>query len=184
MPRSKTKRSLVPTHGGEDRVMTHPALAAAIIAHFNPTGRILEPCRGDGPTYAFWREGWDYMEIQEGRDFLVGVETFPDAPSPETAHYDWILTNPPFSRFRAFLQRSMQVADNVVLLAPVNNFWLVARQRDMLEAQFGIKEILLVDTPPKSTGWPSSGFQIGATHLQRGHSGPITMSRAPSITYV
>ena len=40
-------RPLAPK-GGNDRVYTPPWLAAQIISHFNPTGRILEPCRGSG----------------------------------------------------------------------------------------------------------------------------------------
>ena len=159
------KRSLIPK-GGNDRVYTPRPLAQAIVAHFNPSGAILEPCRGTG---AFWREGWDWCEIDQGRDF------FDINPPYPPAHWDWVITNPPWSQFRRFLGRSMALSDNVVFLAPVNHFWLKARMRDIREAGFGFKEILLVDTPAKP--WPQSGFQLGAVHLQRGHTGAIALNK-------
>lgn len=165
MAKRPPSRSLVPVHGGCDDVMTPSYLAEAIISHYQPTGRILEPCRGIGPTYAFWREGWDYCEIKEGVDFLV-------CPNQD---YDWIVTNPPYSLFRAFLKRSMIVADNVVFLCFINAFWMKARLRDMDEAGFGIREILRVDTPPPP--WPQTGFALGAVHVQRGWKGDIKVSR-------
>lgn len=161
-------RPLAPS-GGNDDVMTPAYLAEAIIQHYQPTGRILEPCRGIGPTYAFWREGWDWCEVKDGVDFLR-------ERCPEQC-YNWVVTNPPFSQLRIFLKRSMQVSDNVVFLCLINAFWMKARLRDMDEAGFGIKEILMVDTPPASTGWPQAGFALGATHLQRGWTGDIKISR-------
>lgn len=162
-------RPLCPGNGN-DLVMTPSYLAEAIISHYQPSGTILEPCRGIGPTYAFWREGWDFCEIAEGVDFL-------DCPNQD---YDWIVTNPPFSLFRAFLKRSMVVADNVVFLSFVNAFWMKARLRDMREANFGMKEILFVETPPPP--WPQTGFQLGATWIQRGYVGSIKVSHFPSLT--
>ncbi len=34
--------------GGNDCVQTPKKLAKDIVKHFNPTGNILEPCKGDG----------------------------------------------------------------------------------------------------------------------------------------
>lgn len=174
MAKRPKSRSLVPIHGGNDNVMTPRYLADAIIAHYQPTGRILEPCRGLGPTYAFWREGWDYCEIKEGIDFL-------QEPCPEQ-RYDWVVTNCPWSQFRAFLQRAMKVSDNVVFLSLVNAFWMKARLRDVEEAGFGIKEILLVKQPPLP--WPQTGFALGAVYLQREWKGDIKMSRLLEETAV
>lgn len=158
---------LVP-HGGEDKVYTPDYLAKAIIQHFKPTGKILEPCRGQG-AFSDLMPGCDWCEISEGRDFLSHLGS-----------YSYIVTNPPYSQFRAFLKHSMKLADNVIFLAPTNHFWLKARLRDIEEADFGIKEILLVDTPKKETGWPQSGFQLSVNYLQRGWRGDIKISKLPS----
>lgn len=137
-------------------------MASRIVAHFHPVGLILEPCAGAG---AFVRAipGCDWCEIDEGRDFLT-----------TRGHWDWIVTNPPWSKFRPFLQHSMRVADNVVFLSLVNAFFMRARIADMRNAGFGIVEILLLPTPPKP--WPQTGFQLGATHIRRGHQNLIKIN--------
>ena len=43
---NKTGRSTA-----QDVVMTPPETAIKILNHFKPTGKILEPCRGDGAFY-------------------------------------------------------------------------------------------------------------------------------------
>lgn len=44
---------------------------------------------------------------------------------------------------------------------------------DIKAAGFGLKEIVLVDTPKT---FPPSGFQLGAVHLSRGWTGPVTLT--------
>lgn len=167
----KLGRPLAP-RGGNDCVMTPPSLAAAIIAHFKPTGALLDPCRGTGAFYdAFPSSSLrDWCEITQGRDFLT--RDFAGE------RYAWTITNPPWSQIRPFLARAMKVSDNVVYLCLVNAFWMKARLADMRTAGFGIREILLLDTPPKP--WPQTGFQLGATHIQRGWKGDIRVSDARS----
>lgn len=156
----------------DDVVMTPQPLADAIVNHFRPTGDILEPCKGTGAFLNAFRayshetcrlSDIDWCEITEGRDFN-------QHPPDEV---DWIITNPPWSQIRSFLQRSMQISDNVVFLMTINHAWTKARIRDVREAGFGIKEIATCDTPKS---FPSSGFQLGAVHWQRGWDGPITFS--------
>ncbi len=107
--------------------------------------------------------GCDWCEIDKGRDFL----------NTQNNHWDWIVTNPPWSKFRAFLKQSMLVADNIVFLSLVNAFFMKARISDMRKAGFGIVEILMLDTPVKP--WPQTGFQLGATYIQRGYSGKVNI---------
>ena len=107
----------------------------------------------------------EWCEISEGRDFLK-VE----------GKWDWIVTNPPWSQFRVFLVKSMQVADNVVFLSLLNAWFMRARVRDMQEAGFGLVEVLMVDTPPKP--WPQTGFQLAAVHAKRGHTGATFFNSA------
>lgn len=145
----------------DDVVQTPPDLARRIVEHFRPSGRILEPCRGEGNFFARMPSA-EWCEISEGRDFFQW-----DKP------VDWIVTNPPWSQIRAFLQHSMKVADNIVFLMTVNHVWTKARVRDIYTAGFGIKEICLVEMPES---FPQSGFQLGAIHLQKEWSGDITFS--------
>jgi hypothetical protein len=105
-----------------------------------------------------------WCEIQRGRDFFAW-----------RSRVDWIVTNPPWNQMRAFLQHSMAVSDHVVFLITVNHVWTRARLRDMHTAGFGIREILLVDTPKE---FPPLGFQLGAVHLAHGWRGPIRLTGA------
>jgi len=157
-----------------DEVQTPVDLAVEIMNHFKPTGKILEPCKGDGnfiQAYESYNlitqlennEGikWGYCEINEDKDFF-----------DFNGKVDWIITNPPWSKIRKFLQHSMNLADNIVFLITINHLWTKARLRDIKEAGFGIKEIMMVDTPKE---FPQMGFQLGAVHLQKGWNGDIKM---------
>ena len=144
-----------------DVVQTPIPLAEMIVKHFKPSGRILEPCRGQGNFLRFM-PGAEWCEISEGRDFFAWTEKV-----------DWIVTNPPWSLIRPFLQHSMEVADNVVFLLTVNHIWTKARLRDINRAGFRVREILLVSSPPE---FPQSGFQLGAVHLTRGKGRTIKLS--------
>ena len=73
----------------------------------------------------------------------------------------------------------MKIADNIVFLITVNHVFTKARVRDVQQAGFGLKEILLCDTP-KNNDWPQSGFQLGAIHYQRGYSGYIQLTNLKS----
>lgn len=153
---------------GNDRVYTPPELAERIVAHFQPCRRTLDPCYGQKAFYNALANHCPFVqgfEIDEGLDFLTCE---PDE------YFDWCITNPPWSKLRAFLKKSMECSDNVVFLCLVNAFFMKARQQDMKEAGFGMKEILFVPTPPKP--WPQAGFSLGAVHIQRGYTGPVTHS--------
>lgn len=154
-----------------DLVMTPFPLAKAIIDHLPLNGKILDPCRGQGaffnqfPVYTTN----DYCEIEEGKDFYNYKEKV-----------DWIITNPPWSHYRTFAKHAYTLADNVGFLITNNHdMGLKARMRDMEDAGFGIKEIILVDTPPADSPWPSSGFQLGVCWKQRGYSGDIKITKLP-----
>lgn len=157
---------------GNDRVFTPPPLARAIVEHFGPYGNLCDPCRGEGAfTNAMLRvpcvQSVAFYEIEEGMDFLV--EFIPDR------YFDWIVTNPPWSKLRAFLKRSMEVSDNIVFLCLTNALFYNGRQDDIAAAGFGIREIARVRQPKKP--WPQTGFMLSANWLQRGYTGPTTMSK-------
>ena len=170
-------RKLIPTNTKrEDCVQTPVDLALDILNHFKPLGSILEPCRGEGnfiQAYEAYnlivqlegKEGikWTSCEILEGKDFFDFKEKT-----------NWIITNPPYSKLRKFLQHSMEIAENIVFLTTINHLWLKARIRDIENANFGIKEIIIFDTPKS---FPQAGFQIGCFYLKRNYVGDIKFSK-------
>ncbi len=148
-----------------DVVYTPEPLAIQILQHFNPQGKLLEPCKGNGAFYNNMSEPKDYCEIADDKDFFT-----------YTDKVDWIITNPPWSQFKPFLKHSMELADNIVFLVTVNHLWTKARIKMINDAGFSIKEILLFDMP---NTFPQSGFQLGAIHLQRGYTDYIKLSSLP-----
>ena len=161
-------RPLAPK-GGNDQVYTPPALAKAIVDHFQPAGVLCDPCYGkkafSNKLKKRAKQLW-LCDIDDGDDFLELLIPI---------KMDWTITNPPWSKLRPFLQRSMEISDNVVFLCLVNAFFMKARQRDMKEAGFGMKEILFVPTPDKP--WPQTGFSLGAVHIQLGWTGDCKMTQ-------
>jgi|TARA_Y100000310_G_C20313519_1_gene637338 tRNA1(Val) A37 N6-methylase TrmN6 len=141
--------------------MTPRYLAKAIVEHFEPSGKILEPCCGTGNFLKYMKAEW--CEISLGKDFFNYRK-----------RVDWIITNPPWSKVRNFLQQSMKIADNIVFLITINHLWTKARLRDMKEAGFGIKEICMI--PEKTPDFPQTGFRCGACHIKRGYKGDIKLS--------
>ncbi len=152
--------------GGDDCVDTPDWLAHAIVQHFMPSGRVLEPCRGGG---AFLRAlpkncKGEWCEIRDGRDFFSAE-----------GHWDWLITNPPYSQFRQFLVKAMQVTDNVVFLSLANAWFMRARQDDIRHDSFGLVELLEVPVP--KAPWPQFGMTLAAAWLRRGWSGGINYTR-------
>jgi len=149
-------------YNSNDVVMTPLSLSKQIVEHFEPIGKILEPCCGDG-SFLKYLPNADWCEITKGKDFF-------DCKNK----YNWIVTNPPWSKIRLFLQHSMKLADNIVFLMTVNHLFTRARIRDVNEAKFGIKEILLLDMPKE---FPQSGFQLGAIYLKRSYKGKTGINK-------
>ena len=147
----------------QDVVMTQPLVAQAIVDHFKPTGKILEPCEGDG-AFSRAMPGCLVCEIRRGSDVYDWDE-----------QVDWIVTNPPFSEYALFLYQAMDYAENIVFLSAANKLW---NSDAMIKAVYkwgGVKEMLLLGTGSKM-GFPV-GFAVAATHYQRGYKGPITITR-------
>ena len=121
--------------------------------------RVLDPARGDGTFYDALPNHVEklWCEAGEGRDFYDW-----------TAAVDSIVTNPPWSDFRDFLQHSLTVADNIVFLAPLNHYTTKRRISMISDAGYGVRRILMV---PSQIDWPSSGFQLAAVWLSRGWRG-------------
>jgi hypothetical protein len=149
--------------GGEDCVNTPDSLADTIVRHFMPSGRILEPCYGAG-AFARAMPGCDSLDISKGQDFLKAE-----------GRWDWIVTNPPYSAFRDFLRKAMQVSNNIVFLALVNAWFVRARQEDIRRAGFGMVELFEVPVP--AAPWPRFGMTLAAGWLRRGWEGGIAYTQ-------
>lgn len=157
---------------GNDVVYTPVPLAKHIVDYFKPRGSVLEPCRGGGAFY-------DYLcETNCGEDDITNWCEIEEGPEYDFFNWDqtvgWIVTNPPWSLMRKFLNHSMELANDIVMLALFTHFTTRARYNDIISAGFGLKEALLVPTPKKP--WPQSGFQLVAMHIQRHWDGPLTMT--------
>jgi hypothetical protein len=149
-----------------DDIQTPRPLARALVDLLKPSGRILEPCAGDGAFLEAFPPGAEWCEIKLGRDFLQW----------NSGSVDWIITNPPWSQIRAFLRHSFAIADHVAFLMTVNHAWTRARVRDAREARFGIERIILLETPRT---FPPSGFQLGLVVYSRRHNSPIQLTELP-----
>jgi len=152
----------------KDVELTPPATAEMVVKHFNPSGRMLDPCRGDG---AFWNHmpGADWCEIREGRDFMEW----------ETP-VDWIVSNPPYSSLLGFLRHSFKVADNVVYAIPAGKVFQSIPYLDLINEYGGIREILILGRG-RAIGLPL-GFAVAAVHFKRGYKGETRIIYPPNET--
>jgi hypothetical protein len=150
-----------------DVVFTPPEWARDIVQFFGPSGTCLDPCRGKSAFFDELPEPKLWCEITEGVDFFSFDQKV-----------DWIVSNPPYSLFSRWLDHSLNVADHIVYLIPVNKL-LSSLQKLHKVYQFGgIAHIRYYGTG-RDAGFPF-GFPVGAVYLKRGYSGPIEVSWFPA----
>lgn len=141
-----------------DVVYTPDYVSKNIIEFIKPTGKCLDPCKGDGAFLKFMPIGSDYCELQENKDFL---------------HYekkvDWIIGNPPYSIFEDFLRHSFLISDNVSFLVPTNKVFQRQLIMDMINNYGGIKSIIIYGSG-NLIGFPF-GFSVGNFHFKKGYKG-------------
>lgn len=147
-----------------DVVMTPTHVAQWIMDYFQPTGSMLEPCRGTGNIYNLMGKDKDWCEITEGKDFLT-----------YEGKVDWVITNPPYSIFDVFLQKCFEIADDIVLLVPLTKVFRGIKVDRKIQEFGGIKEIVYMGGG--GTLGFSFGFPCGCIHYQRGYKGPIKLTR-------
>ena len=145
-----------------DRVYTPRWVVWDMLQHFRPSGRILEPFRGAG-AFTNRTAGWDWCEIDEGRDFFDWHD-----------QVDWIMSNPPYSKLRPVWRHAATVSANIVFLIPFRN-WV---------SGYGfIREALAYGNPVEirlygtgsNVGFPM-GNAIVAVHWRRGYRGATVWS--------
>lgn len=145
-----------------DVVYTPSWAAADIVEHFRPSGRILEPCKGDG-VFLQYLPGAEWCEIREGRDFFARSEPV-----------DWIVGNPPYRLIKPWLLHSFSLAPDIVYLIPMNSPFNSMERLRLIHEWGGIKAIRAYGNG--SMFGMDYGFACGAFHFQRGYSGPTQIS--------
>lgn len=148
-----------------DVVYTPDWVARDMVDFVNPSGRILEPCAGDGAFLNHLPPHTEWCEIEKGRDFFKWQESV-----------DWIIGNPPYSRrvFPLWLEHSFQIARDVVYIVPTNKIFQSQATMGLIEQYGGIRT-MLVYGEGKPIGIPF-GFSFSAFHFRRGWKGDTTIS--------
>jgi hypothetical protein len=142
-----------------DIVVTNPVFAQRIVNYFQPSGRCIDPCRGDGAFYNAMPNA-DWCEITEGKDYLY-----------HTDQYDWCITNPPWSSkaYRAIAQHAFNTCQNVVFLIRLDlAIGTYARQNDYRSRGHCLKEVIICKY--QDAGFDPKGFALAILHWQKGYS--------------
>lgn len=143
-----------------DRVFTPDWVAKDMTEHFKPSGKVLEPFKGGGVFLKYLPDA-DWCEIEEGVDFF-----------DNNSKYDWIISNPPYSKTRDCFRHSYKVADNIVYLVPLRNIFSGHGFVKEIFEYGGIAEIRVYGTGG-SLGFPM-GNCVGAIYCKKGYDGQTT----------
>ncbi len=140
-----------------DVVFTPDLLAKEICRAFPISGKVWEPCKGEGAFLKCLPEGTLWSEIADGKNMY----DFNDK-------VDWIVTNPPYSDFNRFLDHCFNLSDNIVLLVPVAKMFKSMGTIKKIYAYGGIVSFWFM--PASKAGFPF-GFPCGVCYLKRGYAG-------------
>ena len=145
-----------------DVVYTPDWAALDIVEWFKPSGRILEPCKGQGAILKYLPNA-DWCEISEGKDFFAWNEPV-----------DWIVSNPPYSMFNDWLEHSFQIAPDIVYLMPLQKFFNAFGTMEACRKHGWVKHIRVYGTGTRLK-FPM-GNAIGAIHFVRSYVGDTSWS--------
>lgn len=146
-----------------DIVFTPDWVAADMVDFFKPSGRILEPCAGDGVFLKYLPPDTEWCEITKGRDFFAWTEPV-----------DWIVGNPPYKIWDKWLRHSYSISKNILYLIPIRatcqgfgTMKTIEKQgKEVHRRTYGNGNLLGF-----TLGWPCD-----AVHFQRGYRGPMYSS--------
>lgn len=150
-----------------DDVMTPPEIAkmlmSKIIPFIKPNESLYDPFKGNGAFFDnFPKENLSWWsEIKEGRDFF-------DCDGK----VDWIISNPPYSKFTEVMQKSYEVADNICYLIPLNKIVSSWGRVLELEKYGGVVKIWILQA--SKCGFPF-GFPACFVWIKKGYKGPINV---------
>jgi len=153
-----------------DVVLTPTEIAKKIIEFFKPQGLILDPCFGDGAFYNNYpTKNKDWCEIRKNKDFF-NYQT----------KVNWIISNPPFSTYDAFLKHSFEIADNVVYIIPLYKTFKSKKQQKMVSDFGGLKNVLIIGSGSELNF--NMGFLCGCVHYEKGYKGLVKISELNQVT--
>lgn len=120
---------------------------------------VLDASMGEGAFYFNFNNRYhrDWCEIDKGRDFFQYL-----------GKVDWIITNPPYSIFDAFLEHSFEISDNVVFLCPLSKIVSSMGRIRKYKKYGGIPKILIISA--SKCGFPF-GFPCCAVWFKKGYNG-------------
>jgi len=148
----------------KDVVYTPDWVARDMVEFFQPAGRILEPCKGDGAFLKYLPTA-EWCEITEGRDFFSWDEPV-----------DWLFGNPPYSVYGEWLAHSMTIANHICYLIPINKPFNSGKMFRAWMDWGRIKHLRYYANGGK-LGF-QIGFACGAVYFQKEYCGPMYSSIA------
>tara|TARA_R110000851_G_scaffold273661_4_gene426291 strand:+ start:204 stop:719 length:516 start_codon:yes stop_codon:yes gene_type:complete len=152
-----------------DKVYTPEFIVDEVLDEFLPLicneETVLEPFRGEGAFYDKLciadTAGVSWCEIDLGVDFFEWDK-----------RVDWIITNPPYSIFKEILPKMLAIADNIVIVIPVNKLLSsMPRLMDIKRAGHNIKHVHYLGSG-RQLKFPF-GFPVGAIYIERGYVGHV-----------
>jgi hypothetical protein len=146
----------------KDVVYTPDWVARDMVEYFKPSGRILEPCAGDG-AFLKYLPNADWCEIEMGRDFYAIKE-----------HYDWMVGNPPYRLIKEWLCHSFNYSDNVLYLIPMNSPFNSMERMRIILSYGNIKAIRAYGNG--SLFGMDYGFAVGAFWFKKNYCGLTEIS--------
>lgn len=156
----------------QDVVYTPDWVASDMVSFFQPSGVILEPCKGDG-VFLKYLPSAEWCEIQEGRDFYAW-----------NTPVNWVIGNPPYKTFSEWMRHSMELAQNICYVIATNKPFNSGRFiLDWFE--YGKIKHMRYYGRSGSIGFKEDmGWAMAAFHFQKGYQGPMYSSKAamPSNT--
>lgn len=147
----------------KDIIFTPEYIAKEIVERFKPKGKSLDPCRGEGAFYKYLPDPKDYCELTEGKDFYE-----------YNKRVDWIISNPPYTKFSDWLKHSIDLADNIVYLIPIQKPFYAYSIMQTLYGWGGIKEIWIIGTG-SFLNFPF-GYAVGAVYFKKNYEGGINVT--------
>lgn len=147
----------------KDVVFTPDWIARDMVEFFGPSGRILEPSKGDSVFLKYLPSSTEWCEITEGKDFFAWHEPV-----------DWCFGNPPYSMFSDWITHSMSIASHICYLIPLNKPFNSGK---MLQEWYDWGRIVHMRYYGNghSLGF-QIGFACGAVYYQKGYFGPMHTS--------
>ena len=151
-----------------DDIYTPETIAKMLIGKINkyiePNHTLYDPFRGDGSFYNNFPEKnvKNWSEIKENEDFF-------DWKYP----VDWIISNPPYSKYTEVMQHSYEIAENICYLVPLSKVVSSMQRIRELNNYGGIVKMWIL--PASKCGFPF-GFPACFFWAKRGYKGKIDVS--------